>query len=135
LVGTAPRSPENVHIVNTKLNKECHINLVYESWRWHRRLGNINFDNLVKVNNLGEVRNFPKITKPSNPMCRHCQLGKKTRIRFKTKECSTSKTLELVYTDLCGPTRTNILQRESYFMMFIDDFTRMAWVCFLKEKS
>jgi hypothetical protein len=89
----------------------------------------------VKVNNLGAVRNLPKITKPSNPICRHCQLGKKTRIRFKTKEYSTSKPLELVQTELCGPTRTKILQGESYFMLFIDDFTRMTWLCFLKEKS
>jgi hypothetical protein len=135
LVGTAPRTPENVYILNTKLNEECHINLVDESWLWHRRLGHINFDNLVKVNNLGAVRNLPKIIKPSNPMCRHCQLGKQTRIRFKTKEYSTSKPLELVHTDLCGPTRTKSLQGESYFMLFIDDFTRMGWVCFLKEKS
>jgi hypothetical protein len=89
----------------------------------------------VKVGNLGAVRNLPKIIKPSNPMCRHCQLGKQTRIRFKTKEYSTSKPLELVQTDLCGPTRTKSLQGESYFMLFIDDFTRMGWVCFLKEKS
>jgi hypothetical protein len=93
LVGTAPRALENVYILNTKLNEECHINLVYESWLCHRRLGCINFENLVKVNNIGAVRNLPKITNPSNPMCRHCQLGKQTRIRFKTKEYSTSKPL------------------------------------------
>jgi hypothetical protein len=86
LVGTAPRTPKNVYILNTKLNEECHINLVDESWLWNRRLAHINFDNLLKFNNFGVVRNFPKIIKPSNPMCRHYQLGKKTRIRFKTKE-------------------------------------------------
>ena len=64
LVGTASRTPENVYILNTKLDEECHINLVDESWLWHRRLGHINFDNLVKVSNLGAVRNMPKITKP-----------------------------------------------------------------------
>jgi hypothetical protein len=101
LVGTAPRTPENVYILNRKLNEACDINLVFESWLWHRRLGHINFDNLVKFNNLGVVRNFPKITKPSNPMCRHCQLGKQTRIRFKTKEYATSKHIEIVHTNLC----------------------------------
>ena len=89
MVGTAPRTPENVYILNTKLNEEFHINLVDESWLWHRRLGHIKFDNLVKVDNLGAVRNFPKITKFSNAICRHCQLGNETRIRFKTKEYST----------------------------------------------
>ena len=78
---------------------------------------------------------MPKITKPSNPICRHCQLGKQTRIRFRTKEYLTSKPLELVHTDLCGPTRTKSLQGESYFMLFINDFTRMTWIFFLKEKS
>ena len=86
------------------------------------------------MSNLGAVRNLPKITKPSNPICRHYQLGKKTRVRLKTKEHSTSKPLELVHTDIFGPTRTKSMQGESYFIMFIDDFTRMAWVFFLKEK-
>ena len=106
-----------------------------ESWLWHRRMGNINFDNLVKISNLEAVRNLPKITKPSNLICRHCQLGKQARVILKKKEYSTSKPLELVHTDLCGPTRTKILQGESYFMLFINDFTRMAWLFFLKEKS
>jgi transposase InsO family protein len=45
------------------------------------------------------------------------------------------KPLELVHIDLCGPTRTKSLQGESYFMLLINDFTRMSWICFLKEKS
>ena len=105
-----------------------------DSWLWHRRLGNINFDNLVKIAKLGVVRNLPKITKPSNPICKHCQLGKQTRESFKTKEHSTSKPLKLVHTNLYGPKRTKSLQGESYFMLFIDDFTRMCWLTFHKEK-
>ena len=110
LVGTTTKTPENVYILNTKLDEECHVNLVDESWLWHRRLGHIKFDNLVKVGNLGAVRNLPKITKPSNPICRHFQLGKQTRIRFRTKKYSTSKPLEMVHTNLYGPTRTKRLQ-------------------------
>ena len=37
--------------------------------------------------------------------------------------------------DLCGPSRTNALGGESYFMLIIDDFTRLTWVAFLKYKS
>jgi hypothetical protein len=65
-------------------------------------------------------------------MCRHYQLGKQTRIRFEAKEYTTSKPLDLFHTDLCGPTRTKSFQGQSYFMLFIDDFTRMGWICFLK---
>ncbi|XP_059075169.1 uncharacterized protein LOC131875152 [Cryptomeria japonica] len=37
--------------------------------------------------------------------------------------------------DLCGPTRTRSLYGDKYFMIFIDDYTRMTWVTFLKHKS
>ena len=49
LVGIAPITSENVYILNTKLNEKCHINLMDDSWLWHRRLGHVNFDNLVKI--------------------------------------------------------------------------------------
>ena len=37
--------------------------------------------------------------------------------------------------NLSGPTRTRGFYGERYFMIFFDDFTRMMWVSFLKEKS
>ena len=46
-----------------------------------------------------------------------------------------SHPLEIIHTDLCGPTKTKSLQGDHYFMLLIDDYTRMAWVAFLKEKS
>jgi hypothetical protein len=60
---------------------------------------------MLKVSNKEFVRGMLKIIKPSNPVSKHCQHGKHTKIRFKTKAYSTSKPLELVHTDLCGPTR------------------------------
>jgi hypothetical protein len=58
---------------------------------------------------------------------------KQTRVSFKTKEHYTTKPLELIHTDLCGPTRTKSIYGEHCFMLIIDDYTRMAWVYFLKE--
>ena len=81
----------------------------YDNWLWYRRMGHINFENLININKKYVVRDFPKIIKPSNVVCKHCQHGKKTRISFKTKEYSTSKPLELVHIDLCGTKRTKIL--------------------------
>ena len=36
--------------------------------------------------------------------------------------------------DLCGPSRTKVPSGESYFMLIIDDFTKLTWVAFLKYK-
>ena len=73
---------------------------------WNIRMGNLKFDNLVKVSKKGDVRNFPKIIKPLNHVCRNCLRGKKIRTSFKVKEHTTSHPLEIIQTDLCGPTRT-----------------------------
>jgi hypothetical protein len=76
LVATATRTPSDVYILNTKKEEKCCMSQIDENWLWHRRMGHINFDNLVKVSNKGVVRGMPKIIKPSNPVCKHCQHGK-----------------------------------------------------------
>ena len=67
-------------------------------------------------------------------MCRHCQHGKQTKSSFKINEHTTSHPLEIIHTELCGPTRTQILQGDHYFMFLIDYYIRMTWVAFLIEK-
>ena len=94
----------------------------------------MNFDNLVKVSKHQKVRGMPCISKPENFICEGCQHGKHTKASFPSKEYFASKPLQLVHTDLCGPTRTMLLNVEKYFMLFIDDYTRMTWVTFLKHK-
>ena len=42
--------------------------------------------------------------------------------------------LEIVHTDLYGPMRTKGLNGELYFLLFIDDYTRMTCVFFLRKK-
>jgi transposase InsO family protein len=43
--------------------------------------------------------------------------------------------LELVHTDICGPMSTISHGGNRYFITFIDDFFRMCWVYFLRQKS
>jgi transposase InsO family protein len=78
---------------------------------------------------------MPQITKPTNTLCKHCQQGKKTKTRFKSNEYSTTKPLKIVHIDLVLPTTKKDLKCERYFMLLVDDYTRMTIVCFLKNKS
>ena len=43
--------------------------------------------------------------------------------------------LELVHTDIFGTPRMSSLNDNRYFILFIDDHTRMIWIYFLKQKS
>jgi transposase InsO family protein len=42
---------------------------------------------------------------------------------------------ELVHTDIYDSTTPNSLGKHRYFIIFIDYFSRITWVYFLKEKS
>jgi len=81
------------------------------------------------------VRDLPKLVKPTNSMCKECQLGKQSRATFKSKEQFSNGLLELVHTDLCGPARVRSLQGDIYFMLLIDDYSQIMWVTFLRKKS
>ena len=35
--------------------------------------------------------------------------------------------------DLCGPSRKEGTRGERYFMLVIDDYSRLTWISFLKE--
>lgn len=83
------------------------------------------------MSSKGCVKHIPKITKLANTVCDECKKGKQTRVSFETKEYSTTRPLEPVYSNLRGLTRTRTLNSEKYFMLFIDDSLRITWVTFL----
>jgi transposase InsO family protein len=71
----------------------------------------------------------------SDKFCEGCVLGKHSRIFFfKKKSYRAKMVLELVYTDIYGPITPNSLDKYWYFIIFIDEFSRITLVYFLKEK-
>jgi hypothetical protein len=74
-----------VYILNIDEEEKCSLRQVDEIWMWNIILGHLIFDTLIKYNEKKEVRNMPKVIKPSDSICKHCQIGKKTRVRLKKK--------------------------------------------------
>jgi hypothetical protein len=135
VVAKGIRTENNVYVLKEN-REECHLRKHDESWLWHRRLGHLNFDHLIKLKNLEAVKDLPRISKPQDSMCKPCQVGKQNRTQFKSKSfTSTEKPLQLVHMDLCGPSRQEGTGKENYFMLIIDDYSRLTWVAFLKEKA
>ena len=46
-----------------------------------------------------------------------------------------SKPLELVYADIYGPITPSTINRGKYFLLIVNDFSRMMWMAILKYKS
>ena len=62
--------------------------------------------------------------------------GKQKRVSFmKTRKENKKKKLELVDTDVWGPTQVSSLGGSHYYVIFINDTTRKVWVYFLRQKS
>ena len=115
--------------------EQCYLGKFAEKWLWHRRLGHLSFSQIRKSSRLKDVRDLPNITLPKSTICKSCQFSKKTRFQFNAKEGSTNKPLELIHTDLCGPVRKKSPRGEQYYILFIDDFSRMCWIGLLKHED
>ena len=86
-------------------------------------MGHIKLDNMARMNTIQEVRYIPRITKPVQSICKHCQHGTQTRVSFKGKEHSVPRPLELVHTCVCLSDRIKELKGELYFLLLTNDFT------------
>jgi hypothetical protein len=64
LVAKGIRTKNNVYILKEEEEEECNLIKYDEIWLWHRRLGHLNFDHIIKLKNNGAVKDLPKISKP-----------------------------------------------------------------------
>ncbi|KAL6327560.1 hypothetical protein AAG906_021850 [Vitis piasezkii] len=95
---------------------------VEEAWLWHRRFGHLNFNSLKILCQRKMVQGLPNTIEEKNEVC--------DGFAWRAK-----KVLELIHTYICGPMSTPSQGNNKYFVLFIDDFTRMIWVFFMKQKS
>ncbi|KAJ0555551.1 putative RNA-directed DNA polymerase [Helianthus annuus] len=100
---------------------------------WHNRLGHMSEKGLKMLAQKGK---FPDLKKVETEFCEPCVLGKQKRVTFvKTGRTPKAQKLELVHSDVYGPTSVTSLGGSRYYVTFIDDSTRKVWVYFLKHKS
>lgn len=102
---------------------------------WHRRLGHINMSDQNKMKS-GAVTGVSYTDKAviSKSTCTVCCEGKQSRLPF-GQGTRSSEPLDTVHADVCGPMEVTSVGGARYFLVFVDDFTRMAFVYFLKAKS
>lgn len=110
-------------------------NLAVSNEIWHRRFGHLNYKDLRTMQE-GAVDglNVDEKHVDSN-ICEVCLEGKQSRLPFNNKGHRASGLLELVHADICGPMETISVGGSRYFLLCIDDYSRMSFVYFLKNKD
>lgn len=103
---------------------------------WHRRIGHRSPDVLRIMEKDKSVSGFHFNDCGIRITCECCLKGKSARKPFPAKtERSTSRPLEIIHTDLCGPMETVTPSGNRYIMTLIDDFSRYVVVFLLRKKS
>jgi Reverse transcriptase (RNA-dependent DNA polymerase)/GAG-pre-integrase domain/Integrase core domain len=99
---------------------------------WHERLGHMSERGL----RLLIKRNLLLGVKPSTlKFCEHCVFGKQKKVQFQLSSTTSGGILEYIHSDVWGPSPHKSITGLEYFVTFVDDFSRMCWVFFLKQKS
>ena len=104
---------------------------------WHRRLGHINTNSVLKLFRKGMVDGMEiagTLRHSINP-CESCLEGKQTRADIpKWSHACSPRNLHRAYSDLCGPTQTTSRKGNAYFITFTDEYSHHLTVNFLWSK-
>ncbi|KAL5769249.1 hypothetical protein ACOSQ2_016032 [Xanthoceras sorbifolium] len=100
---------------------------------WHQRLGHMSEKGMKTLLSKGKL---PDLKAVDVGLCEDCIFGKQKKVSFaKIGKIPKAEKLELVHTDVWGPSPVSSLSGSLYYVTFIDDSTRKVWVYFLKKKS
>ncbi|GFU49239.1 retrovirus-related Pol polyprotein from transposon TNT 1-94 [Trichonephila clavipes] len=120
----------NVESSNVKEgNKHYSGNIVL----WHSRFCHMNIDYLVQISKVSAVNGLPKF-KNEELDCESCKLAKTKRGSFKPIGRISTRPLQLVHMDVCGPLPVVSCGGAKYFLSITDDFSRMV-TCFPLKKN
>jgi len=93
---------------------------------WHWRLGHPSVQKLRSV--------IPIESSIFSLGCESCELGKHHRATFQSRVNNrNSSAFELGHSAIWGPSRVPYIKSFRFFLLFINDFSRMMWLYLLKE--
>nr|GEV18838.1 hypothetical protein [Tanacetum cinerariifolium] len=110
--------------------------IIDESNLWHRRLGHINFKTINKLVKGNLVRGLPQKVFENENTCVAYKKCKQHKASCKTKPVSSiDQPLFRLHMDLFGPTFVKSLNKKSYCLVVINDYSRFTLEFFLATKD
>ena len=107
---------------------------------WLRRFGHLGYNTLAKLLSEDMVTGINVTAEEfksvgQQGVCEPCVMGKQHRLPFPASETTSSKPLELVHMDLCGPLPVTSMGGSIYFATILDDYSKLSLVYPLEFKS
>jgi hypothetical protein len=98
--------------------------MIISSSTWYARLGHIQKDRMTRLAREGLLRPLAKV---DLPICESRLASKACRKTF-GKAVRAIQPLELIPSNICGSMNVKARHGASYFLTFIDDYTRYGYV-------
>ncbi|PKU67898.1 Retrovirus-related Pol polyprotein from transposon TNT 1-94 [Dendrobium catenatum] len=99
--------------------------------QWHQRLGHPAISTQRLLSTV-----LPTSTLSNTSFhCSACVRAKSHRLSFILSSPKTTKCLQLIHSDIWGPSPVVSLNGYKYYLLFVDDYTRFSWVYPLRTKS
>ena len=111
-------------------NKQAFVAVKPSSSKWHSRLGH---PSSVIVKFVLSKNKLPFSHEISESVCDSCQQAKSHQLRYPVSTSISTAPLQLVFSDVWGPAPTSV-GRYSYYVSFIDDYSKFTWIYLLKKR-
>jgi hypothetical protein len=101
--------------------------------RWHSRLGHPSSEivhRVISKNNLS----CSQLSSLGQSVYDACACVKAHQLPYSVSTSRASTPLELVFSDLWGPT-IDFFSHKNYYVNFIDDYSKFTWIYLLRHKS
>ena len=139
IVATANLSTDGLYHLNCSMTKNTeYANVITETGNidlWHQRFGHTNFNTIFQLANSKSIKGINISSKPPTSPCETCVVNKQTRGKYPISTTKSTKPLEIIHSDVCGPMRTISSGGARYMVLFIDDYSRYTYIDFLTTKD
>ena len=115
-----------------RFNKQAFSATKVSSTRWHDRLGHAAFylvQRVLRKNKLPYVGERDVET-----ICDSCQRAKSHQLPYPISTSVSTQPLQLIFSDVWGPAPSSV-GRHTYYVRFIDDYSKYSWIYLLKRRS
>lgn len=106
---------------------------------WHRRYGHLGYDSLATLQQQALVSGIhisaADFKAAQTDMCEPCVMARQQRQPFPTSTTTSSRPMELVHMDVCGPFKVESMGGSKYIATFLDDNSGFAVVKPIAAKS
>ena len=122
-------SDTDIHNIDAK---RCKVDNDSATYLWHCRLGHNCVKRMKKLHADGL---FESLDYESFDACEPSLMGKMTKTLFSGTMERANDFLEIIHTDVCGPTSVEACGGYRYFLTLTDDLSRYGYIYMMKHKS